>query len=79
MTEEDLSKVLKLCIDEILFLQEELKKEIGYNLIITKKFTLVVALAEPYRVYGQNSLYFDGLAYLGYVQTAKVAEGYKLK
>lgn len=39
---------------------------------MTKKFTLVVALAEPYRIYGQNSLYFDGLAYLGYVQTAKV-------
>jgi hypothetical protein len=36
-------------------------------------------LAEPYRVYGKNSLYFDGLAFLGYVQIAKVVEGFMLK
>lgn len=62
----------------MLFLEQKLKKYIGYNLIISKKYTLIVALTEPYRVYGENLLYFDGLAYLGYVQTAKVIEGYKL-
>lgn len=30
-------------------------------------------------MYGNNNLYFDGLAYLGYVQVAKVVEGYKIK
>jgi len=38
-----------------------------------------VALTQPYRVYGNNSLYYDGLAFLGYVQVAKVIEGYMLK
>jgi len=48
-------------------------------LVITKDFTLIVALTEPYRVYGTHSLYFDGLAYLGYAHIAKVVEGYTLK
>lgn len=74
-----MARALKLGIDEILFLEEKLKKEIGYNLIISKKYTMIVALAEPYRVYGQNNLYFDSLSYLGYVQIAKVVEGYKMK
>lgn len=46
---------------------------------MTKKFTLVVALTEPYKIFGMNPMYFDGLAYLGFVQVAKVLEGYKLK
>jgi len=46
---------------------------------MTKKFTLVVALTEPYKIFGINPMYFDGLAYLGFVQVAKVLEGYKLK
>jgi hypothetical protein len=62
-----------------LVLEEEYKRYIGYNLIITNKYVLIVALTEPYRVYGNNSLCFDGLAYLGYLQIAKVVEGYKLK
>lgn len=40
---------------------------------------MIVALAEPYRMYGGNNLYFDGLSFLGYVQIAKLIEGYKLK
>lgn len=79
INEEDYAKTLRAGIDEILFLQEKLKKQIGYNLVVTSKYTLIVALTQPYRVYGQNHLYFDGLAYLGYVQIAKVIEGYKLK
>lgn len=39
---------------------------------------MVVALAAPYKVYGQNNLYFDGLSYLGYVTIPKFLEGYKL-
>lgn len=70
---------MKIGINDILNLEEALKKEIGYNLVITKKYVIIFALTEPYRVYGTNSLYFDGLAYLGYVQIAKVVEGYTLK
>lgn len=79
VTGEELGKVLKLAIDDILSIEEGLKKEIGYNLIITKEFTMVTALVEPYRVYGTHLLYFDPLAYLGYVNVAKVVEGYALK
>lgn len=38
-----------------------------------------MALAEPYKVYGSASLYFDGLAFLGYLQIAKVVDVYKIK
>lgn len=44
--------------------------EIGYNLIFTDKFIMVVPLVFPYDVYNQNKLYFDGLAYLGYIHAA---------
>ena len=48
-------------------------------MIFGKTYTLVVALTAPYKVYGNSSLYFDGLAYLGHVQIAKLVEAYKLK
>ena len=40
---------------------------------------MLIALTEPYKIYGNVSLYFDGLAYLGYVHLAKVTEGYMMK
>ena len=46
---------------------------------MTKKFVLLVTLTEPYKIYGSNPMYFDGLSYLGFVQVAQVLEGYKLK
>lgn len=70
---------MKVLIDELLNLEEKLHKEIGYNIIFAKEYTMLVALTEPYKVYGGTSLYFDGLAYLGYVHLANVVEGYMLK
>ena len=40
---------------------------------------MIVALTDPYKVYGNYNLYFDGLAYLGYVHLARVIDGYQLK
>lgn len=74
-----MAKVLKVAIEELLNLEEDLKKEIGYNIIFAKDYTLIVALTEPYKTYGSANLYFDGLAYLGYVHIAKVVEGYNMK
>ena len=58
---------------------ETLRKEIGYNLIITKRYTMIVPLIRPYRIYNSNDLYLDGLAFLGIVNVAKVAEPFKVQ
>jgi hypothetical protein len=46
---------------------------------VCKDYTLIIALCEPYKTYGEHQLYFDGLAYLGMVQVAKVVEPYQMK
>ena len=61
------------------FFLEKLRKEIGYNLIITKKFTMLVPLIRPYRTYNSNDLYLDGLAFLGIVSVARVAEPFRVQ
>lgn len=40
---------------------------------------MLVTLTEPYKVYGKDSLYFDSLAYLGYVCIVQTQEGYQMK
>lgn len=40
---------------------------------------MIVPLVEPYEIYDGLKLYFDGLAYLGYVHTAKVEKAYQIK
>jgi hypothetical protein len=40
---------------------------------------MVVPLVDPYEIYGNTKLYFDGLAYLGYIHTAKVEKPYYIK
>lgn len=54
-------------------------------MIFTKKFILIVPLSEPYEIYNENKLYFDGLAYLGnskyylgFIHTADVIKPYQL-
>ena len=58
---------------------EEVKRDVGYNLIITKKYLMIVPLVEPYEVYNGNKLYLDGLAFLGYVHTARLQKSYQMK
>jgi ATP adenylyltransferase/5',5'''-P-1,P-4-tetraphosphate phosphorylase II len=64
-------------VHSFLFL-EEIKRDIGYNLIITKSYLMVVPLVDPYEVYNGMKLYLDGLAYLGCVHTAKLAKPYQI-
>ena len=54
-------------------------------MIFTKKFILVVPIAETYEVYNETKLYLDGLAYLGnllfnlgFVQLAHLQKPYQL-
>lgn len=78
--EDDLCKVIKYTVDHILSIEgnldvnwlDEVKRDIGYNLIITAKIIMIVPLVEPYQVYDQTNLYLDGLAFLGYVQVPKL-------
>lgn len=72
-------KIVKYTIDHILAIEgiasnniEEVKHDIGYNLIFTKKRIVVVPLVEPYDIYNGSKLYLDGLAFLGYVHTARL-------
>ena len=46
-------------------------------MIITKNFSMFVPLVNPYRQYNNTDLYLDGLAFLGFVNIAKVAEPFK--
>ena len=39
---------------------------------------MLVPLVEPYEVYNGNKLYFDGLAFLGYVHTAHLQRPYQM-
>ena len=39
---------------------------------------MVVPLVEPYDVYNGTKLYIDGLAFLGYILTAKVQKPYEI-
>ena len=57
---------------------EEVKRDIGYNLIITKGYIMVVPLVDPYEVYNGMKLYIDGLAYLGCIHTAKLSKPYQI-
>jgi hypothetical protein len=57
---------------------EEVKRDIGYNLIFTKKLLMLVPLVEPYEIYNNVKQYFDGLAYLGFVHTAKLIKPYEI-
>jgi hypothetical protein len=54
------------------------RHDIGYNIILTKKRVLLVPLAEPYAVYNGAKLYLDGLAFLGYIHTAKLEKAYEI-
>ena len=40
---------------------------------------MIVPLVEPYALYNGQKLYHDGLAFLGYLQIAKVVDAYKIK
>lgn len=55
-----------------------MRHDIGYNLILTKKRILLVPLVEPYAVYNGTKLYLDGLAFLGYIHTAKLERAYEI-
>jgi hypothetical protein len=66
-----------LRVRNFLFL-EEVRRDIGYNLIITKKFIIIVPLVEPYEVYNGGKLYLDGLAFLGYIHTARLEQAYQI-
>lgn len=55
-----------------------MKHDIGYNLVFTKKRILIVPLVEPYEVYNGSKLYLDGLAFLGYVHTARLEKAYEI-
>lgn len=55
-----------------------MRHDIGYNLIITKKRIILVPLVEPYAVYNNTKLYLDGLAFLGFVHTAKLDRPYEI-
>ena len=70
-----MSFVLKVRI--FLYL-EQVKRDIGYNLIITKGYLMVVPLVDPYEIYNDMKLYLDGLAYLGCIHTAKLAKPYQI-
>ena len=39
---------------------------------------MLVPLVEPYEVYNGNKLYFNGLAFLGYVHTAQLQRPYQM-
>lgn len=39
---------------------------------------MLVPIVEPYEVYNEKKEYLDGLAYLGYVHTAKFDHPYKI-
>jgi hypothetical protein len=54
------------------------RHDIGYNLILTKKRVILVPLVQPYAVYGGAKLYLDGLAFLGYIHTAKLERPYAI-
>ena len=53
-----------------------MRHDIGYNLIFTKKRIIIVPLVEPYATYNNSKLYLDGLAFLGFVHTAKLDRPY---
>lgn len=55
-----------------------MKHDIGYNLIFTKKRIVIVPLVEPYDIYNGSKLYLDGLAFLGYVHTARLEKPYEI-
>jgi len=44
-----------------------------------KDMLMIVPLSDPYKVYNQQKLYLDGLAYLGFVHTADVIDPYQIK
>jgi hypothetical protein len=54
------------------------KHDIGYNLIFTNKRIIIVPLVEPYAVYNGTKIYLDGLAFLGYVHTARLERPYEI-
>jgi len=39
---------------------------------------MLVPLVEPYEIYNNVKQYFDGLAYLGFVHTAKLIKPYEI-
>lgn len=55
-----------------------MRHDIGYNLVFTKKRILLVPLVEPYAVYNGLKLYLDGLAFMGYIHTAKLERPYQI-
>lgn len=52
--------------------------EIGYNLLMTKDYTMLIPLIDSYQTYNAQRLYLDGLAYIGLVHTAKTASPFKV-
>lgn len=40
---------------------------------------MIIALTEPYKVYGGTPFYYDGLSYLGYVYVVEAEEAYQMK
>lgn len=51
---------------------------IGYNLVMTKEYTMLIPLIDSYQTYNSQRLYLDGLAYIGVVHTARTASPYKV-
>lgn len=53
-------------------LELKLQKIIGYNIVLTEKYLMVVPLISHYEIYNGEKLYLDGLASIGVVHIPKL-------